>query len=313
MMQAVEADIGIKENILTALGYFQVFKFPLYAAEICKYAGVPAGIEQIKICLDQLLAEKRVFVHNGLYMLEDDVEHATKREQSAEKATWRMIEAKRSGNVIARFPFVKAVCVSGSLSKGYADDKSDIDFFIITAKNRLWICRTLLHIFKKFTFLNNKQHSYCMNYFLDESRPGIEEQNIFTATEMATLIPVYNEGIFGEFMNANKKWVTGFFPNFLIAENRTADTCPKGKRLAEGIFNNMIPGWLNNALMQLTDKWWRLKWRRKNYPAEDYELAMKTRWYVSKNHPANYQKKILAKVARYAKGADLRDVSIELT
>jgi hypothetical protein len=26
---------------------------------------------------------------------------------------------------------------------------------------------------------------------------------------------------------------------------------------------------------------------------EDYDLAMKTRWYVSKNHPANYQKKVL--------------------
>jgi hypothetical protein len=31
----------------------------------------------------------------------------------------------------------------------------------------------------------------------------------------------------------------------------------------------------------------------KKYPMQDYDLAMKTRWYVSKNHPLNYQKKII--------------------
>lgn len=29
---------------------------------------------------------------------------------------------------------------------------------------------------------------------------------------------------------------------------------------------------------------------------EYYDLAMKTRWYVSKNHPKNYQKKVLEKI-----------------
>jgi predicted nucleotidyltransferase len=312
MTQAVEAETGIRESILTALRYFHVFKFPLYLEEIRKYAGTPAGIDDIKTGISRLVAERQVFVHDDLYMLDDNAQHAIKRKLSSEKAALRMVEARRSANVIARFPFVKAVCVSGSLSKGYADDRSDIDLFIITAKNRLWICRTLLHIFKKFTFLNNKQHSYCMNYFLDESRPAIEEQNIFTATEIATLIPVYEEGQYSALMEANKEWVAGFFPNFQIAGN-SVETSVRNRKIVEAFFNIAFPGMLNYFLMQLTDKWWRLKWRRKNYPAEDYELAMKTRWYVSKNHPANYQKKILARVDRYTVGADLREVSIELT
>ena len=296
MLQAVEGDIGIKESILTALRYFHVFKFPLYIGEIHKYAAAAADMADLKISLAQLVAEGKVFLHDDLYMLENDEQYAAKRKLSSEKAALRMIEARRSGTVIARFPFVKAVCISGSLSKGYADDRSDIDFFIITAKNRLWICRTVLHIFKKFTFLNNKQHSYCMNYFLDESMPEIEEKNIFTATEIATLIPVYEEGTYSGFIDANKKWVRGFFPNFQLDETSTIKK-PVGRgMLSERFFNIIFPGALNSLLMQVTDKWWRLKWRKKNYPPEDYELAMKTRWYVSKNHPANYQKKVLEKL-----------------
>lgn len=203
-----------------------------------------------------------------------------------------MIEATRSGNVIARFPFVKAVCVSGSLSKGYADDESDIDFFIIAKKNRVWICRSLLHIFKKITFINHKQHSYCMNYFLDESRPCLEEQNVFTGTEIVTLIPVYDEGAFKIFMDGNISWVKKFFPNFICKDALPAPQ-KTFKKISESFIELLFPDALNKGLMTLTDSWWRYKWQRKNYPMEDYDLAMKTRLYVSKNHPANYQKKIL--------------------
>jgi hypothetical protein len=59
------------------------------------------------------------------------------------------------------------------------------------------------------------------------------------------------------------------------------------------MINLLFPKQLNLFLMNFTDKLWRLKWERKGYPMKDYDLAMKTRWYVSKNHPHNYQKKVL--------------------
>ncbi|MCD6064284.1 MAG: hypothetical protein K0R82_2195, partial [Flavipsychrobacter sp.] len=63
--------------------------------------------------------------------------------------------------------------------------------------------------------------------------------------------------------------------------------------LSEKFIDLLAASYLNKGLMTITDTWWRYKWQRKNYPMEDYDLAMKTRWYVSKNHPANYQKKVL--------------------
>ena len=45
--------------------------------------------------------------------------------------------------------------------------------------------------------------------------------------------------------------------------------------------------------MKFTDKRWRKKWEEKGYPMEEYDLAFKTKLYVSKNHSGNFQKKVL--------------------
>src|SRR6202022_4223033 len=93
--------------------------------------------------------------------------------------------------------------------------RSDIDFFIITKANRLWIARTLMHLFKKLTFLTGHQGWYCMNYYVDEEALQIEEKNIFTATELITLLPVCGNGTMEEFFRANN-WASSYFPNYAI-------------------------------------------------------------------------------------------------
>src|SRR5690606_36687941 len=98
-------------------------------------------------------------------------------------------------------------------SKGIAQPHSDIDFFIITAEDRLWICRTLLHVFKKLSFLFGSQHAFCMNYFLDESHLILEEKNRFTATELMTLIPLYGHPTYQNLILRNQCWIQLHLPN----------------------------------------------------------------------------------------------------
>lgn len=296
-MQGTHTNKKLQEHIYATLKYFGLFKFPLYSEEIQRYLGATATSREIMLELRAMVKAGVVFIHNDLYMLFDDPGLAERRNSGTHKAEKMMNEAHRSASVISHFPFVKGICVSGSLSKGYADEKSDIDFFIITDEKRLWICRTLLHLFKKFTFLVNKQHSYCMNYFIDESRLRLEEQNLFTATEIVTLKPLYNLNVYQDLVEANKSWVNDLYPN--IHWNGYQNFHQRKsfiKVMAEFCLNIAVPALTNNLLMQLTDRLWRFKWKRKNYPMEYYDLAMKTRWYVSKNHPKNYQRKVLENI-----------------
>lgn len=296
-MQDCNTDKKLEEHIYATLKYFDLFKFPLYLEEIHRYLGYAITLREIPYVLKTMINSGRIFTHSNLYMLSDDSSLVDRRESGSNKANQLMNEAHISASVISHFPFVKCLCISGSLSKGYADEKSDIDFFIVTDKNRLWICRTLLHLFKKLTFLVNKQHSYCMNYFIDESHLQLDEQNLFTATEVVTLKPLYNLNVYQDLIETNRLWVNDFYPNIhwnsyqSFSQRRSLI-----KIISEFVLNLLAPSLTNKFFMHLTDKVWRFKWKRKNYPMEHYDLAMKTRWYVSKNHPKNYQRKILEKM-----------------
>jgi Nucleotidyltransferase domain. len=298
-MQVASKHIAVREAIINTLKYFHIFQFPLYSDEVHQFLSITIDKEELEQILMHLVSERVIYKYDNLYMVDDNKTLAAKRMVGSVKASIVMEKAKKAASIIANFPFVKAVCISGSLSKGYADEKSDIDFFIITQKHRLWICRTLLHLYKKTTFLYNEQHSYCMNYFIDESHLHLEEQNVFTATELATLIPLYNNGrIYEQLINDNTCWLSHQYPNIDWHFEPKEVSAPGTlfKRASQFVLNIFVPKYVNLALMYLTDKMWRFKWQKRNYPMHEYDLAMKTKWYVSKNHPANYQKKILSKL-----------------
>lgn len=294
-MQATTTYSIQERSILDTLKYFHMFRHPLYIDEIHKFLKVRVSREQLTEELSSLIRKGDIFSSHNLYSVENSGQIFIKRLVGADAANEKMKEACKSAAIIAGFPFVKCVCVSGSLSKGYADEKSDIDFFIVTNEKRLWICRSILHLFKKLTFLVNKQHSFCMNYFIDETQLCLEEQNVFTSTELNTLIPLYGCGCYDKLMQSNAKWLNDIHPNahaYRPAAPQTKNTMLL-KKAAETILDLFLPERMNNFLMKLTDKLWRYKWQRKNYPMDDYDLAMKTRWYVSKQHHLNYQKRVL--------------------
>lgn len=301
-MRVADSNItGLENEIITTLKYFNLFKHPLNIDEVYEFLAIKTDREQLQHVLNDLVKAKRIHLIDGFYMPEYKPAYVSRRCEGAVRAQKLIKKAQRAASIISKFPFVKCVCLSGSLSKGYANERSDIDFFIITNANRLWICRSMLHMYKKLTFLWGGQHSYCMNYFIDESKLCIEEQNRFTATEIATMMPVYNLNAYSDLVLANNNWLVNTFPNKKWQTGHPFNELKhKGSRLfAEGIINLLKPTALNHALMKLTDKMWRAKWEKRGYPMEEYELAMKTRWYVSKNHPLNYQKKVLAEISQH--------------
>ncbi|MGZ8553146.1 MAG: nucleotidyltransferase domain-containing protein [Chitinophagaceae bacterium] len=176
--------------ILKVLAYFDIFHYPLTKNEIRKFLDHPLSEINFEESLEQMLSDEVIFLHNDFYSLQNNSLLAQRRKEGNRKAGKLLPKAFKIGRFLFHFPFVRAVFISGSLSKNFADEKADIDFFVITKANRLWIARTIMHLFKKLTFLTGHQHYFCMNYYIDEEALLIEDQNIFTAMEVATLVPV---------------------------------------------------------------------------------------------------------------------------
>jgi hypothetical protein len=285
----------INKDILATLTYFNMFDYPLRKREIFSFLSHCDNFTEFDHALEILVQDSAIFKLGDFYSLQNNNSIAERRYKGNEKAALMLKKAEKAARIIAYFPFVKGIAVSGSLSKYFADENADIDFFIITVANRLWIARTMLHIFKKFTFLLNMQDFFCMNYFIDEAEPGIVEKNVYTAMEIVTILPLRGRKIFDHFYEVND-WTRIFFPNKHIDTSSTKNIKRTWlKYISEKMLNNRFGDSLDNFLMKFTAKRWATKTQLKKKNSKGYLMSMYTDKHYSKPNPEHFQKKLLQK------------------
>lgn len=275
---------------LKTLLYFSIFKYPLSEEEIYKFSDTSSK-ETIVQELDFLLKKGIIFKFDNFFSCLNNPELISRRLKGNTMAKKIMPKAFKVSKLIAKFPYVESVCLSGSLSKGYYDSDGDIDFFIITKPGRLWISRTLLILYKKIFLLNSRKY-FCVNYFISSDHLHIPEQNRFTATEMVTLIPVYGKKAFTSLMQENT-WTYNYFPNFSSFDTSLINETKKSwlSVFVEKMLNTPIGNAVDSFLRKMTLKKWHSKFG--DLESEDFKIAMKSTKQVSKHHPQNFQKKVI--------------------
>jgi predicted nucleotidyltransferase len=285
----------IKRDILAALAYFDLFNYPLTMDELLLYLPSRCEPGDFEYALKCLVIDRMIYHFDQFYTLKNDYFLIERRIKGNAKAAEMIGTARKVSNLLIRFPYVRGVAISGSLSKNFADENSDIDLFIITAENKLWIARTLMHCFKKLTFLVNRQHYFCMNYYIDEQELQIREKNIYTAIEIATLMPLHGDTIFEHFYDANS-WSRAYLPNKCMRLT-TAKSLKSSflKRFTEIIFNNRLGDRLDSLMMRITAKRWEKKMQQKKLNTRGIVMAMDTGKHYAKPDPANFQNKLIIK------------------
>ncbi|MDR3696838.1 nucleotidyltransferase domain-containing protein [Mucilaginibacter sp.] len=285
----------VKENILATLAYFDMFNYPLTRAEVYVFLKKKHPYDEFEHALRCLTANSAIHQFDRFYTLKKDHYPIIRRNDGNKKAAELIKVAEKVGNILIRFPYVRGIAISGSLSKNFADEFSDIDLFIITAKNRLWVARTIMHCFKKLTYLMNKEHYFCMNYYVDEQQLEIAEKNIYTAIEIGTLIPLQGDLVFEQFYMENA-WTRNFLPNknMRVATAKPVKTA-FFKRVIEFLLFNRIGNAIDNMLMKITSGRWAKKTRDKMQNSHGLIMGMATGKHFSKPDPKNFQHKLLAK------------------
>jgi hypothetical protein len=290
---------SIKNNVLKTLLYYDIFSHPLKAEEV--YSLLPQNSikkEKILETIDKLSGDNgSPFTSCDGYIYVKPNKHYIELRKEKEEISKKMWKAARIvTHLIKRFPYVRAVLVTGSLSKNSSNKKSDLDFMIITKKDRLWISRMLLMMFKKL-FLFNSYKYFCINYFITEDNLEIEDKNIFSATEIVYIKSTYNEPLMYKFIQANT-WIKDYFPNynpgdekFNSAGFKVNDRKSYFQRFLEIFMNGKIGEKLNERFMKITGEHWIKKY--KNLDEEERNHMFRTSPKVSKTHPGNMQKIIL--------------------
>ncbi len=250
-------------SVLSTLIYFDIFHYPLTATEVFERS-TQYKIENTSIALQELQEHKIVFCINGFYCLHNKEQLVNSRLTANAYAAKSLQKAKLVSKLIKHFPYVRAIMLSGSIAKNYMDEQSDIDYFIITAPNRLWVCRLFFVLVQKVIFLNRYKY-FCYNYMVDENHITITDKSFYTAIEASTVLPVYNLNMYNRFIQENL-WMKDYFPNYpKAATTLLSNKRSTLQRIVEPLFNNKFGEWLDVFLMKKIEAKWKKAYSKKMF------------------------------------------------
>lgn len=283
---------AIQNSILRTILYFDVFNYPLTKKEIFENLDFETTIFECENELDELVKNGLVGTKDDFYFNRSlDPIFITKRLTANSLASDILPIAFDCSRTIAKFPFVSGICISGGLSKNYYDKNSDIDYFVITKANRLWLCRTLFTLFYKTLSKKNKEF-YCLNYFISEADLVIPDRNQFVATELVYLIPTINHNLYLSVLKANS-WHLKSFPNKPLYSKESCAILPNSfvRIFFEFVFSGEFGDWCDTFFLKITLKHWRRKFAEMS--KEDFDLQIRSKKHVCKHHTKGYQNKVL--------------------
>lgn len=282
-----------QQSVVCTLLYYHIFDYPLTAAEILRFSNHPWDeLADVERAARDLVERSLIGTDRGFFFVGED-SHVEERVADQARARAALPQVDRWSRFIARFPYVRGVAISGTLSKGVMKEGDDLDYLVFTEPDRVWLCRLLLMGFKK-VFLLNSHHRFCINYLLAGDQLEIPDRDVFTATEIAWLLPTVNPSIYGRFLDANE-WVRDYFPNWLRRSGDGVAPVPGGflKSAAEGFFDFLggrrLDDW-SHGFISGRNK------RRYGHLDLRHEDALRSEKHASKHHPRGFQQRVLRRL-----------------
>jgi hypothetical protein len=198
------------DSIFAAVAYADLFSFPLTAAEIVRYqVNTSLGPLEVGRVLGKLVGEGRLVERGGLYALQGREKLFVVRERREARSgqIWR--RALRYEGLLGRIPFVRMVAVTGALAVNNINGRADIDLLVIAVPGRVWICRRLLVVIVRLGRLLGDD--LCPNYILSADKLALDQQDFFTAHELAQMVPLFGGDLHRRMLAANP-WAWRYLP-----------------------------------------------------------------------------------------------------
>lgn len=289
----------LERAAVTAVAYADVFDFPLTTREVHRYlVGVAASAPAFEAELGRWgFGGGCLSRTHGLFTLAGRERLVEDRRRRAWIAARLWPDALRYGAILARLPFVRLVAVSGALAVDNVEADADIDYFIVTEPGRLWLCRAA--VIAVVRLAARRGVTLCPNYFLSERALALTERDLFTAHELAQMVPLAGLATYDRTRGANG-WTATFLPNATGAPRALGPTDRRGgggQQLAESIGRTPPGAWIERWEMRRKVR----KFRRRSHA--DTEASFSTDW--CKGHFEGHGRRVMAAFADRLRALEL--------
>lgn len=284
----------LSSNILRTVAYFDIFDYPLTAEQIFFFLHVPStSAEETSAEVEMLVMNGVLAKEKGYFFLAASNNTIVEKRIANEARAKRMLSyARHIAAFIKRFPFIRGIFITGSLSKNVAAVSSDIDFMIVTAPGRLWVSKTFLTLFRKI-FLLGKSKYFCTNFYLSENGLPLNQRNFYTAIEVVTTKAIWNERLFLRFQKENG-WTRTFFPNASVMIDTSlliSDSRSLLQYIAEFVLNILPLTTVDSFLMDSFHAHWKRVFKHLQQEQIDTRFIISPD--ISSNWPDDRQEPIL--------------------
>jgi hypothetical protein len=109
----------------------------------------------------------------------------------------KLLKLRKFLPVFILCPYTRAIFLGGSTALGTSCSKSDIDLFIVSRNNRVWLNKFFMTIFLSLVGERRTQKNladkFCLNIFLSNKNPVLPHADKIGAVFYKNLLPVWSE------------------------------------------------------------------------------------------------------------------------
>jgi len=218
----------LRRSIISTIVFFDIFNYPLTLDEIFHFLYFEKSSKSInKYKIEEILKDKLhsiIKIKNNFYFLKEREGNINTRIVRRRESINKIKKAKRISRIFSIIPFIEMVAIVNFLPIKNTRVDSDIDLFIITKKNRIWISRFLCVIIIKLLRLQpterNKKNKICLTFFITTENLNLKniaiKDDVYFYYWLSSLYPIYTKkNIYKKFIKKNK-WIKEFLPNIKI-------------------------------------------------------------------------------------------------
>ncbi|MCU0680152.1 MAG: hypothetical protein MUF50_02495 [Planctomycetes bacterium] len=217
----------LKEAVLRAVVFFDLFNYPLSTRELWQYLDRSATFFEVQNVLVDLMAKKIIQEQSGFFFLKGRREIIISRRERYSSSVEKISIARFAAKLLSYLPWVKMVALGNSIGSHNWRQEGDIDLLIMVKERRVWLVRflaaTITKIFNLRPRPGNEENKICLSFFVSDQDLNFKkfcysDKDVYFHYWLANLLVLYSRsGIYRKFVGTNA-WLKKHLPNWRPGE-----------------------------------------------------------------------------------------------
>jgi hypothetical protein len=225
------AELAIARSVV----YASLFDYPLTLAQLRQtlIESTQTPSQVLATYNQSAILQEAIEFRDGFFFPRGRGELVDERRRREVRSRAFLHEHRRLLQLICALPYVRMVALSGSIAHLNLEGSGDLDLFIVTRGRRVWSTTVAVLVLAK---LMGLRRIVCANFVIADSRLVLEQQDLFTASQVIHLKPLVGRDVFLQLLEKNP-FVFRFYPNFHAADAASLPFRPA-----------RVLGWLRSVL-----------------------------------------------------------------